>query len=73
MDPNACWKEMSECNNGPNPSDDQIERRNELARSLLKWVLGGGFLPTITGNAEFDHLVVVSTCKAIKNLSKVTA
>jgi hypothetical protein len=65
MDPNANWKEMSECNDGPFPTDEQVDRRKELAQSLQQWLRKGGFPPKITGHQEFDLLVAEATCKEI--------
>lgn len=68
MDPDANWKEMSECTNGPNSSDDQMDQRCELAQALQQWLRSGGFPPNITGHTEFDRLVAESTCDRILNL-----
>jgi hypothetical protein len=60
MDPNQTWRDLSQAF-----SDDDWDRIDELASSLAEWLDRGGFPPSITGEKEFDKLVVKNALDAL--------
>ena len=60
MGPNQVWSELSEA-----VELNNWEKAEELAHELAGRIADGGVPPLITGNADFDRIVVRATIEAI--------
>jgi hypothetical protein len=59
MDAQAVWKQLSEAYGADG------DRAKDLATALLNWLDQGGYPPIVTGNGEFDRLVVWTSCLGV--------
>lgn len=59
MDPNAAWQDLMDL---PPFEAASIEERADLAADLVRWVIGGGFLPTnVTRSTLMEHCAAALT------------